>query len=237
MALRDNDPPEHEWLTPSDSIVLLSGRFPNPEDAKFAIVHYAATGGIRARCRQGTTTSDLFMGGSDEKSIANGTILKREFWVAFTEQKNRISENWVVSAFSARGVYLGKNALYTYTVRIVGVEFHLGDLMRSFEIWNVPPVISARLAGEASPESARAPALPKPLTVGSMAAHLPRARANPVTNSEIRAWYRALAKADKTLGVLALWARAKADHPGRHLPRKLVEQFGAGRSNGHRAKG
>jgi hypothetical protein len=61
-------------------------------------------------------------------------------------------------------------------------------------------------------------------------------RANPMTDREIKAWHRSLSRAEKTLGVLALWKRAKEDNPGRHIPRKLVEQFGEGRSNGHRAK-
>ena len=63
-----------------------------------------------------------------------------------------------------------------------------------------------------------------------------RKRENPVTDREIKVWYRGLTTAQKTLGVLALWDRARADHLGRHLPRKLVEQFGKKRSNGHRAK-
>lgn len=76
-----------------------------------------------------------------------------------------------------------------------------------------------------------APELFKPLGV----AHQPRRRENPMTVQEIKAWHRGLSKAEKTLGVTALWARAVEDNPGRHIPRKLVEPFGAKRGTGHRA--
>lgn len=62
-----------------------------------------------------------------------------------------------------------------------------------------------------------------------------RKRANPVTDGEIKAWYANLSETDQSLGVAALWAKAQEDHPGRHLPRKLVDPFGVARSNGHRA--
>jgi hypothetical protein len=63
-----------------------------------------------------------------------------------------------------------------------------------------------------------------------------RRRDNPMSDREIKAWHRRLTKAEKTLGVLALWALAKVAFPDRHLPRKLIEQFGKDRSSGHRAK-
>jgi hypothetical protein len=73
----------------------------------------------------------------------------------------------------------------------------------------------ARAAGEASPT---------------------RKRENPVTVSEIKAWHRTLSRAEKSLGVTALWERARSAHPGRHLPRKMVEPYGKSRGTGHRAK-
>lgn len=80
--------------------------------------------------------------------------------------------------------------------------------------------------GEAARYFAGSPALPTPRG----------RRANPVTDREIKVWHRGLTKTQKSLGVLALWDLARAAHPDRHLPRKLVEQFGIGRSNGHRPK-
>jgi hypothetical protein len=63
-----------------------------------------------------------------------------------------------------------------------------------------------------------------------------RPRANPMTVQEINTWHRGLSKAEKSLGVTALWRRARDDNPGRHIPRKLVEPFGKGRGTGHRRK-
>ncbi len=63
-----------------------------------------------------------------------------------------------------------------------------------------------------------------------------RPRANPVKPSEITAWYKTLTAAEKTLGVTNLWALARKRFPGRHLPRKMVEHYGAGRGTGHRSK-
>ena len=58
----------------------------------------------------------------------------------------------------------------------------------------------------------------------------------PVQRQEIDAWYNALPPEDQSMGVRHLWAAAKVAHEGRQLPRKLVERFGKGRTNGHRYK-
>jgi hypothetical protein len=97
-------------------------------------------------------------------------------------------------------------------------------------------ITSNRQLAKALTDYVAQPVRPSPQTPATTSADIQRQRkrANPVTVQEIETWHETLSEADRSLGVTALWAKAKTDHPGRHLPRKLVEPFGKGRSNGHR---
>jgi hypothetical protein len=53
-----------------------------------------------------------------------------------------------------------------------------------------------------------------------------------VTRSEFDAWFAGLSSEDQCLGLLKLWAKAKAAHPGRKLVRKLPEAVVRGRKTG-----
>jgi hypothetical protein len=57
-----------------------------------------------------------------------------------------------------------------------------------------------------------------------------------VTDAEVRAWHATLSVEDKALGLHKLWRKARDDHPGRKLVRKLVEPFASGRKTGRKAK-
>ena len=107
------------WLTPTAALEVLSARFPKQADGKEALVQYAASGLIRARCENGIIRQGPF---GIETSITDRRV-NAEFWTAFSDRKKRVTENWTVAVFAADGVVSPKSLFDTYFARLLGVEF------------------------------------------------------------------------------------------------------------------
>jgi len=133
------------WLAPVDALELLSSLFPNPDDAKEAIVQYAASGLIQARCDR-AVIRDLL----GNESIVEDRVVNREFWAAFSDKRQRTMENWKIAVFAADHVKDPNHAFSTSFARLLGVKFQKVDIDAAFRLpeW-APP--SAKPAPELAP--------------------------------------------------------------------------------------
>jgi hypothetical protein len=76
----------------------------------------------------------------------------------------------------------------------------------------------------------------RPGNAPSVPENVPSASAQPVTAAEVDAWHRALSPEDQALGHTKLWRKARDDHPGRKLVRKLIDPFVKDRPTGRKPK-
>lgn len=118
------------------------------------------------------------------------------------------------------------------TLRIPGRSYHSSDVDVSCVDVRFEPESVRRLIPAASRWKLVPTDVPDTLTRGP-----PKpARGVPMTFEEVLAWAETLDPRTRALSVRKLWPLAQAAHPGRALPRKLVDPLGQGRGTGPRRK-
>jgi len=247
------EPQSNDTWTPTAGAVLECRALFGLDDteARRRLVQLAADEQVKTRC-----LTLIVRDGRGGKSTYENCDVPIAFWEQFP--RGATKADWANGFFEIEGEY--DSIWGTETTTLHGVVFSTTDLIKHsdrlialaarganrampnpappppIQISQKPGPISPLRGGRSSGHDASTEVTTDPGTPVDQPREARRPRANPVSPAEIDKWFKSLTKAQETLGVTALWELAKDCHPGRHLPRKLVEPFGKDRGTGHRSK-
>ncbi|MDB5467329.1 MAG: hypothetical protein JWQ46_2091 [Phenylobacterium sp.] len=218
-----------EWYTPAEVLSAYSAIFP-AETLIRTVAHSLEDGMIRAIARR------VVREGEEQSEYAEvpakawkgwACLADTDFWTAGTLQRYADEQGFRstgLKPFRAHRIRLQRSGVDELRHGAVRPPSATERIVQAL----LKPV-PVRL-GPATPGLLDLTASPPAQAQGRQ-----RKRNKPLTDVEIKDWHERLTEAERSLSIEALWARAKTDHPGRHLPRKMVEHFGSGRTNGHRS--
>ena len=245
---------DREWISAREAVDLILSLYGNRRLAEQAIIVEASGGRITSRCDRLEVEDD---DGKHPVIDAQGPV-EAPFWRIFdSSSSEREREDWTAGTFIVlRPLEIGHQRIRAFGVEFsvdgLRAVFRLSNPATAKtsapqQISKAPAPITplpehhfatskaALPIGEMfrkTPEGRLALSRLATETEGASERNTApvRKRDNPITKPEIKEWHRRLTKADKTLSVATLWIRAQADHPGRYIPRKMVEPFGNGRA-------
>jgi hypothetical protein len=199
------------WLLAREAAELLAPLYDFPSLAREALIDLAAAGSVTTWCAR-------YILPQPQENPALRINQKHHvpvgFWGRFDDAANRETEDWALGNFSVRF----RSDLDILLAKALGVMFSENDLCGLREL---------RSAFSPSPPDQDAAHAPTNMETLSDAAPS-------VSPAEVDAWYTALTADDQALGHAKLWRKAKADHPGRKLVRKLIDPLVEGRPTGRK---
>jgi hypothetical protein len=211
------------WISAREAVALVNRlSVGSRNDGAAKLTRLAADEGVRSRCRIWSSKDEF-----GQRVLAPEGPLSSEFWDEMLE--GAVIADWDNGEFQAR-IY--RSVQGNTETRVHGVEFCETDIIAHYGKGvpaPTPPPTFPPSFGRVRPGEMRLSDLKL-----EQRARLPPA-ADPVTPDEADAWYASLAPKEQAMGLRWLHARAKADHPGRQVVRKLIEKFVEGRKTGRPA--
>jgi hypothetical protein len=229
----ENEPEEIKWITAVAAVSLLSPLYENVASAQQVLVNYAGAGLIRTHARRLTVKRVTTLEGINRTD--DNIFVDSSFWEAFADGQRRASEDWGTGSFAANK-FMNRE---WWQYRVFGVLFAENDIQQIPGVaLSTPNPVLTVAKQENLPKSLAEllKALDPSNELLQVKQNSPRdviiEKGKPVTASEVRIWFEGLSPTDQAQGIRWLWSAVKIAHPGRLLPRKLVEPLVEGRPKG-----